>query len=139
MTETVLNTKISEVGNKIPNHDKYITTSKFNTLTTENSTAILKEVNLVTKTDFDNKLTSFNKRITLKKTKHLEVAKKLYSLITKDYNFFLGRVYLTSNDGSQNMFVHQPTFNVLKLKIDKVTEYIFGWKSKGVHNSKLIA
>ena len=54
----------------------------------------------MTKTDFDNKLTSFNKRITLKKTKHLEVPKKLDSLITKDYNFFLGRIYFTSNDGS---------------------------------------
>ena len=35
------------------------------------------------------------------------------------------------------MFVYQPTFNVLELKIDKDTEYIIGWKSKGVYNSKL--
>ena len=45
------------------------------------------QANLVTKTEFDNKLTSFNKRITSNKTKHLEVRKKLESLITKDYNF----------------------------------------------------
>ena len=37
------------------------------------------------------------------------------------------------------MFVYQPTFIVLKLKIDHGTEYIIGWKSKGVHNFKLIA
>ena len=42
----------------------------------------------------------------------------------KDYNFFLGRIYFTSNDGFQNMFVYQPTLNVLELKIDKSTEYI---------------
>ena len=40
------------------------------------------------KTDFDNKLISFNERITSNKTKHLEVKKKLNSLITKGYNFF---------------------------------------------------
>ena len=33
VTKTVLNTKISEVENKIPNNDKYITTPEFNKLT----------------------------------------------------------------------------------------------------------
>ena len=37
------------------------------------------------------------------------------------------------------MFVYQPTFNVLKLKIDKGKEYITGWKSKGLYKSKPIA
>ena len=61
--------------------------------------------------------------------------KKIDSLITKDYNFFLGRVYFASNDGPQNMLVYQPTFNVLDLKIEKG----IGWKSKGWYNSTLIA
>ena len=56
------------------------------------------------KADFDNKLTSFNKRITSNKKKHLQVPKKLNSLISKDYSFFLGRIYFASNDGSQNKF-----------------------------------
>ena len=37
------------------------------------------------------------------------------------------------------MFAYQPTINVSESKIDKCTEYIIGWKSKGLHNSKLIA
>ena len=86
----------------------------------------------MTKTEFYNKLRSSNKRITANKTKHVEVEKKLDSLITKDYNFFLGRIYLTRNDGSQNMFVYQLKFSVLELKMDKGTEYIIGWKSKGL-------
>ena len=98
VTTTVLNTKISEVENKIPNHDKYITTPEFNKLTAENFTARLKQANLVTKTDFDKKLTSFNRKITSNKTKYLEVQKKLNSLITNDHNFFLGGMYFTSND-----------------------------------------
>ena len=64
VTTTVLNTKISEVENKTPNHDKYITTPEFNKLTAENFTARLKQANLVTKTNFDKKLTCFNRKIT---------------------------------------------------------------------------
>ena len=117
----------------------YITTSEFNKLTAENFTVGLKQAHLAAKTDFDNKLTSFNKRIASNKSKHLEVQNKLDSLITKGYNFFLGRIYFTSNDEPQNMFVYQPIFSVLELKIDKDTEYIIGWKSKGVCNSKFIS
>ena len=73
--KTVLNTKISEVENKILNHDKYITTPEFNKFTTENFAARLKQANLVSKTDFDNKLISFNRRITSNITKYLEVQK----------------------------------------------------------------
>ena len=89
------------------------------------------------KTDFDNKLTIFNRRITSNKRKHLEVQKKLYSLITKDYNLFLGGIYLiyfTSNDGSQNTFVYQPTLEALELI--KGIHYVISWKSKGVFNYK---
>ena len=63
MTTTVLNTKISEVENKIPDNSKHITTQEFNKLTAENLEARLKQADLVNKTDFDNKLTNFNKRI----------------------------------------------------------------------------
>ena len=68
------------------------------------------------KTDFDNKLISFNREITANKTKCLEVQRKLNILITKDYNFFLGRIYFARNDGSQNTFFYQPTLDTLELK-----------------------
>ena len=44
-------------------HDKYITTSEFNKLTTENFKARLGQENLVTKTDFDEKLKSLCKKV----------------------------------------------------------------------------
>ena len=69
--------------------------------------------------------------------KILEVQKKLNSLITKDANFFLGRIYFTSNDGSQNIFVYQPTLDMLETKKDKNFDYVLSWKSNGVYNSKL--
>ena len=78
---TVLNTKNGEVDNKIPDHAKYIITPEFNKLTAENFTARLKEA--------DSVLIS-----TSIETKHLEVQKKLNSLITKDSNYFLERIVL---------------------------------------------
>ena len=76
------------------------------------------------------KITSFNKRITSNKTKHLEVQKNLNSLITKYYTFFLDRSFFTSNNGSQNLFVYRPTLDTLELKgidyvlMDKGTDYV---------------
>ena len=82
----------------------------------------MQQADLVNKTDFDNKLTSFNRRINSNKIKHLEADKKLNILITNAYNFSLRRIYFTSNDGSQNTFVYQPTLDTLGLKKDKGTD-----------------
>ena len=137
LTTFILNSKTSDVENKIPNHNQYIVTPKFNKLTAEHFAARLKQVNLVSKTDFDNKLTSFNRKIISSKTKYLEVQKKLNSLITNDCNNFLGRMYFTSNDRSQNTFAYQPTLVTLEFKKGKGTDYVLSWKSKGVFNSEL--
>ena len=82
VTKTGYNTKISDIEKKITNHDhdKYIATSKFNKLTTENFKARLAQAGLVTKTDFDAKLQSLNKKITSNKTKHLLVENELKKL-----------------------------------------------------------
>ena len=58
MTTTALNTKISEAENKISDSSKYITTHEFNKLTAEHLAAGLKQADLESKTDFDNKLIS---------------------------------------------------------------------------------
>ena len=110
-TTTVLNTKISEVENKIPDNSKYITTEEFIKLTAENFAAKLKQTHLGNKTDFDNKLTSFNREIASNKTKHLEVQKKLNSLITKDYNFFLVRILQVMMNPSTHLFIKQGSIN----------------------------
>ena len=59
------NTKINEIAKKITDHSchKYITTPEFNKVTAENFTARLTKANLVTKTDFDDKLKNLNKKI----------------------------------------------------------------------------
>ena len=91
-----------------------ITTQEFNKLTGEHFATRLKQAYLVNKTDCDNIPTSSNRQITLNKRNHLEVQKKLNSLIINYFNFFLGRIYFTGNDGSQIAFIYQPTLDVKK-------------------------
>ena len=67
-------TALTTVENKIPsikihsiklnnhNHDKYVATSEFNTLAADVFNARLAQANLITKTDFDAKLSSLNRK-----------------------------------------------------------------------------
>ena len=88
--KTYFNTNINETKKKITDHDhdKYITTPEFNKLTSESFTARLKQtnlasksdiVNLVRKTDFDNKL----KSVTSNKNELNELSKKVKAISTK--------------------------------------------------------
>ena len=77
---------VTEVENKLynHNHDKYIDTPEFNKLAADVFNAKLAQTNLTTKTDFDAELSSFNKKITQNKTKHLLVENELNKLKTFD-------------------------------------------------------
>ena len=50
------------------NHDKYIDTSEFNKLASDVFNVRLAQANLITKTDFDAKLSSLNRKITQNKS-----------------------------------------------------------------------
>ena len=94
--------KSNAIKKKITDHDhsyEYITTPEFNNLTAENFAARLKQANLtsksdisnlVDKTNFDDKLLSFNTRINTNETKHVlvefesnELLKKVQAISTK--------------------------------------------------------
>ena len=62
------------------NHDKYITTSEFNTLAARVFNARLAQANLVTKTDFDTELKKISDRVASNKTKHLLIERELKKL-----------------------------------------------------------
>ena len=72
-------TKVIEIEKKITDHthDKYITAPVFNKLITENFAARLAQADLVTKTDFDIKLTDLNRKFVSNKTKNLVIENKL--------------------------------------------------------------
>ena len=63
--KTDYDTKVTEIENKLNNHnhDKYITTTEFNTLTVDIFNARLSQADLVTKTSFDNTVSSLNSKI----------------------------------------------------------------------------
>ena len=91
LSTTVLYTKINKVENKISNTSSSVTiknlikksvkltikflimltTQEFNKLKSENFASRLKQANLVTKTDFDDKLTSSNRKITSNKKRNI--------------------------------------------------------------------
>ena len=85
----------------ILNHDKYITTPEFNTLAASVFNARLAQANLLTKTDFDAKLSSLNRKITAYKSKHLLVENELKKLKTFDPSYFIGKSHF-EEDSTQN-------------------------------------
>ena len=101
--------KTTEIEKKLTdhNHDKYITTPEFNTLAADVFNARLAQANLITKTDFDAKLSSLNRKITSNKSKHLLVENELKKLKTFDLSYFIGKSHF-EEDGIQNCLVFQP-------------------------------
>ena len=59
------------------NHDKYIDTSEFNKLAADVFNARLAQANLITKTDFDAKLSNLKRKITPNKSNYLLVENDL--------------------------------------------------------------
>ena len=107
--KTEYNTKITDIENKLNNHnrDKYIDTSKFNTLAANAFNERLGQANLITKTDFDAKLSSLNRKITANKTRHL--------LNDNDLSYYRGKQYFDEGSGKQNYLVFLPISKYFKL------------------------
>ena len=83
------NTKVTEINfYKVKlnnhNHDKYFDTQEFNKLAADDFNARIAEAKLITKTEFDAKLSSLNRKVTSNKTKHLVVENELNKLKTFD-------------------------------------------------------
>ena len=127
--KTDYNTKITEIENKLNNHnhDKYITTPEFNTLGADVFNARLKQANLVTKTDFDNSISSLNNEIAANKTKNESIENEIKRLKTLDLSYFVGKSHF-EEDGTQNYLVFQPINRYFKVIANKL--YISSWKSK---------
>ena len=65
-------TKVTEIENKLNNHnhDRYITAKEFNTLVADVFNTRLSQANLVTKTIFNNAVSSINNKTAANKTKN---------------------------------------------------------------------
>ena len=74
----------------------------------------LAQASLVKKTDFDDKLSNLNRKITKNKTDHLLVQNELNKLKTFDSGYFIGKSHF-EEDGTQNYLVFQPIFRYFKI------------------------
>ena len=104
----------------------------------EHFAAILAQANLVTKTGFDAKLSSFNKKVTSNKTKHLIVENQLKKLEKFDSVYFCGKSHF-EEDGTQNNLVFQP-IQIYFERTDGVGNgtYVYYWKSKRLSNKNAL-
>ena len=82
VNKTDYNTEVTEIENKLANHnhDKYIDALEINKLTADVFNARIAQANLITKTEFDSRLSSLNRKITSNKTKHLLIENELNKL-----------------------------------------------------------
>ena len=93
--KTDYNTKITDVENKLNNHnhDRYVATSEFNTLAANFFNARLAQASLITKTDFDAKLSSLYRKITANKIKNV--------LNDNDLSYYRGKQYFDEGNSKQ--------------------------------------
>ena len=85
--------------------------------------------NPITKTDFDAKFSSLNRKVTANKTKNLLVENDFNKLKTFYSSYFIGKS-LFEDDGTQNYLVFQPINKYFKVIVH--TDYVSSWKSKGL-------
>ena len=132
LKKTDYNTKIAGIENILNNHnhDKYVATSEFNTLAANVFNARLAQVNLITKTDFDAKMSSLNRKITENKTKHF--------LNDNDLIYYRGKQYFDEGSGKQDYLVFLPMGKYFKLNsIVGVIDRVLSWQSKGLSNKSI--
>ena len=91
---------------------------------------------MITKTDFDAKLSGRLRKITKYKSKHLLIENELNKLKTFDSSYFRGKNYF-DEDGTQNYCIFQPISKYLKVAYVNDIDYILSWKSRGLNDIKI--
>ena len=109
--------------------DKYITTPEFNTLAADVFNARLAQINLITKTDFDIKLSNLNRKIAKNKSKHSLVENELKKLKAFDLSYFIGKSHF-EEDGAKNYLVFHSLNKYFKVITNTLS--ILSWQSRGL-------
>ena len=96
--------------------------------------ARLSQANLITKANFDAKLSSLNRKITANKSKNLLVESELEKLKTFDLSYFIGKSHF-QEDGIQTYLAFQLINRYFKV-IAK-TNRISTWKCKEFYDETM--
>ena len=95
----------------------------------------MKQANLVTKTDFDDKLKSQNQKVNSSKAKHLLVENEFFFCL----NFLRGKSHF-EEDGIKIYLVFQLTYRYIKRVSDVGSgSDIYFWTSKGFNDENITA
>ena len=89
---------------------------------------------MITKTDFDAKLSNLNKKITQNKTKDLLVENELNKLKAFESSYLIGKSHF-EEDGTQNYWVFQPLNKYFKLITNTLS--ILSLQSKGLSTENI--
>ena len=81
----------------------------------------------MTKTIFDNTVSSLDSKIAENETKNNSIENEIKKLKTLDLSYLIGKNYF-EEDGSQNYLVFQPISRYIKIIAN--TKFISSWKSK---------
>ena len=87
------------------------------------------QANLVTKTNFDNTVSSLNSKIARNKTKNESIENELKKLKTLNLSYFIGKSHF-EEDGAQNYLVFQPIKRFFTIRTN--SNFISLWQSKGL-------
>ena len=100
LKKTNCNIKIIEIEKKLTdhNHDKFVTPPYFNALVADAFNERLAHANLITKTDFDAKLSSFTRKIMGNNTKIFFVQNELHKSEIFDSIYFIGKSHFKDDD-----------------------------------------
>ena len=88
----------------------------------------------MTKTKFDNTVSSLNSKIAANKTKNESIENEIKKLKILDLSYFIGKSHF-EEDGTQNYLVFQPINKYFKVIAN--TLYISSWKSKGLSDETI--
>ena len=89
---------------------------------------------MITKTDFNAKISSLNNKTTVNKTKNKSIENEIKKLKTFDSSYFRGKSHFEEH-GTQNYLVFQPINRYFKVIAN--AKYISSWKSKGLSNETI--
>ena len=131
--KTDFNTKVTEIEGKIPSISSLATNSKLTAV--ENKIPDIS--GLVKKTNLDAEWKRNSDRITLSKSRHLQIENKLKKLEKFDSSYFKGKSHF-EEDGRQSYLVFQPIYRYSRKNIGVGSgNYIYVWKSIGFSNERL--
>ena len=83
----------------------------------------------MTKTNFDNTVSSLNSKIARNKTKNESIENELKKLKTLNLSYFIGKSHF-EEDGAQNYLVFQPIKRLFTIRAN--SNLISLWQSKGL-------